>query len=52
MKPSATKLFQSARTSGRARGGRLDHQAIARKNGAEKSIRSMSSVSASIGYHA
>jgi len=51
MKPSQTSARQSRATIGRASGRRLAHHAIATKNGAENSIRSASSVTASTGYH-
>ena len=52
MKPSAASRIQSRRSSRVFPGRRDTHQAIATKNGAEYSMRSVSSVSASTACHA
>ena len=52
MKPSQTSARQSRRVIGLAAGRRPAHHAIAMKNGAENSMRSASSVTASTGCHA
>ena len=52
MNPSQASRSQSRRAIGGASGRRPAHHAIAMKNGAENSMRSASSVTASTGCHA